>query len=331
MRAVVIHAYGTPDVLVVEDLAIPAPAPGQVLIRVEAVSVNYADIVRRSNDPYPVPTPLPAILGGEVAGYIEAVGEGVTRFSVGDPVFGLLGDGGGYAQYAVADVGHVIGLPAGFDLDIACTLVVAGVTAYQTLKEAGQLQPGETVFVPGAVGGVGSYVLQLARILGAGAVIAGASTRDRRDEALKRGADHAVDYTSDDWPQQVKVLTGGRGADVVLDMAGGKMFGQSLAALAPFGRLVVYGTASREPTTLAPRALMPQNQTVTGYYVAQWFAGRPERSVSAFHALVDLIVGGKLDVAVANRLPLSRAAEAHKTMEGRQATGKFVLKPWAEA
>jgi len=329
MKAVVIREYGTSDVLKVEDMPTPTAGPGQILMRVEAVSVNYADIVRRRNDPYPVPTPLPNVLGGEVAGFVEALGDGVTGFAVGDTVFGLLGDGGGYAQYAVVNAAHVIPLPKGFDLDIACTLVVAGVTAYQTLKESGQLQPGESIFIPGAVGGVGSYAVQLAKILGAAKVIAGAGTAERRDEALKRGADHAIDYTADDWPEQVKALTDGRGADVVLDMAGGKIFDQSLEALAPFGRLIVYGSASRDSTSLVPRSLMAKNQTVTGYYVVQWFAGRPKRSVDAFNALVDLIVAGKLNVSVASRLPLDRAGEAHDMMSTRKSTGKFVLKPWA--
>ncbi len=278
MKAVVMHAYGTPDVLKVEEVERPAPGSGQLLLRVEAVSVNYADIVRRRNDPYPVPTPLPAILGGEVAGIIEELGEGVTSLAVGDAVFALLGDGG-YAQYAVAGAAQVIPLPTDFDLDQACTLVVAGVTAYQTLKESGQLQPGETVFIPGALGGVGSYALQLAKHFGAGKVIAGASTAARRAVLIRRGADHAIDHMDPEWPVQVKSLTGGRGADVVLDMAGGKVFHQSLAALAPFGRLVVYGTAGREPTTFAPPALLPRSQTVVGYYVAHWFAERPARSI----------------------------------------------------
>jgi NADPH2:quinone reductase len=332
MKAVVIQSYGTPDVLSVEEVEKPTPGKGQILVRVEAVSVNYADIVRRRNDPYPVPTPLPAILGGKVAGHVEALGEGVANFAIGAPVFALLGGGGkgGYAQYAVADVGQVMPLPAGFDLDIACTLVVAGVTAYQTLKEAGRIESGESVFIPGALGGVGSYALQLAKHFGAGLVIGGAGSAARCEEVLRRGADHAVDYTADDWPDQVKRVTGGKGADVVLDMAGGKLFQQSLAALAPFGRLVVYGSASREPSTLIPKILMPQNQTVTGYYVANWFAGRPQRSIEAFKALVDLIRTGKLDVAMAGRLPLSGAAEAHRTMETRQAVGKLVLKPWLE-
>jgi NADPH2:quinone reductase len=329
LKAVVINAYGTSDVLAVENVAIPVVGPGQVLLKVEAVSVNYADIVRRRNDPYPIPTPLPAILGGEVAGTIEAVGEGVTKFRGGEVVFALLsGGGGGYAQFAVADENMAIQLPPGFDLDVACTLVVAGVTAYQALKDAGQLNAGESVFIPGAAGGVGSYAIQLARHFGAGIIIGGASTPGRREEVLKRGATHMVDYTSEDWPNEVKRLTGGTGADLVLDMAGGKVFGQSLEALAPFGRLVVYGTASRERSTLVPQALMARNQTVTGYYVAHWFAARPKQSLEAFNSLVELIKSGKLDVAVAKVLPLSGAAEAHRTMEGRQATGKLVLKPW---
>jgi NADPH2:quinone reductase len=333
MKAAVIHAYGDPDVLKVEDVPTPVPKEGQVLVRVEAVSVNYADIVRRRNDPYPVPTPLPAILGGEVAGTVEAVGPGVWGLDVGDRVFALLGGGGsgGYAQYAVASATHVIPLPDGFDFDTACTLVVAGVTAYQALLEAGQLKPGESVFIPGALGGVGSYAVQLAKIFGAGLVIAGAGTAGRRAQALARGADHAVDYTSPDWPERVRELTGGKGADVVLDMAGGEVFTQSLSALASFGRLVVYGTASRQQATLAPRSLLAKNQAVVGYYVAEWFAGRPRQSVEAFNALVRLITSGELDVAIADRLPLERAAEAHAAMQGRQALGKFVLKPWLDA
>jgi NADPH2:quinone reductase len=292
MKAVVIQSYGTPDVLQVQDVSPPLPGLGQILLRVEAVSVNYADIVRRRNDPYPIPTPLPAILGGEAAGVVEALGAGVTSVKVGDVVFALLGHGG-YAQYAVAEAAQVIRLPAGFDLDLACTLVVAGVTAYQTLKEAGQLQPGESVFIPGALGGVGSYAVQLARHFGAAMVIAGGSTAERRAALLRRGADHAIDSLDPTWPNQVKAVTGGR-----------------------------------EPTTFAPPVLLARNQSVVGYYVSAWFALRPKRSMEAFQALVELIQSGMINVAVANRLPLAGAAEAHLAMQERRATGKFILKPW---
>ena len=330
MKAVMLRTHGGPEVLRIEEFPKPQPGLGQVLIRVEAASVNYADIVRRRNDPYPLPTPLPAILGSEVAGYIEEVGKDVTAFRRGDRVFALFGGNGlgGYAQFALADVVNVIPLEPHLDLDVACTLVVAGVTAFQMLKEAGRLQPGESVFIPGAAGGVGGYALQLAKVLGAGIVIAGASTPERRKQALAQSADYAIDYTQPGWSDEVKRLTAGRGADVVLDMTGGSFFDQSLAALAPFGRLVVCGSASRERSTLAPQRLMPLNQAVIGYYVSHSFKARPERAQKAFDTVADLVLSRRIRVAVAERLPLEGAAEAHRIMETRRSTGKFVLKPW---
>ena len=330
MKAVMLRTHGGPEVLRIEEFPKPQPGLGQVLIRVEAASVNYADIVRRRKDPYPLPTPLPAILGSEVAGYIEEVGKDVTAFRRGDRVFALFGGNGlgGYAQFALADVVNVIPLEPHLDLDVACTLVVAGVTAFQMLKEAGRLQPGESVFIPGAAGGVGGYALQLAKVLGAGIVIAGASTLERRKQALAQSADYAIDYTQPGWSDEVKRLTAGRGADVVLDMTGGSFFDQSLAALAPFGRLVVYGSASRERSTLVPQRLMPLNQAVIGYYVSHWFKARPERAQKAFDTVADLVLSQRIRVAVAERLPLEGAAEAHRIMETRRSTGKFVLKPW---
>jgi NADPH:quinone reductase len=329
MKAVLMHAHGGPEVLQVQEVSKPLPREGEVLVRVESASVNYADIVRRRNDPYPLPTPLPAILGSEVAGVIEATGENVEGLRPGDRVFAFFGGNGlgGYAEFALVEAANVMALDPKLDLDIASTLVVAGVTAFQMLNEAGRLQPGESVFVPGAAGGVGSYAIQLAKILGAGTVIAGAGTPERQTQALARGADHAIDYTKSDWPREVKRLTGGRGADLVLDMIGGSFFDQSLAALAPFGRLVVYGTASRQPSSLVPQRLMPMNQTVTGYYVSHWFKARHERARNAFAAVAELVLNKRLQVEIAAQLPLEKAAEAHRIMEARQATGKYVLKP----
>ena len=329
MKAVMLRAHGEPEMLRLEEVSKPQPGADEVLIRIEAASVNYADIVRRRGDLYPLPTPLPAVLGSEASGVIEAVGEGVTDFVPGDRVFAFFGGNGlgGYAEYALAASADVIKVDPKLDLDIASTLVVAGVTALQMLTEAGRLEPGEAVFIPGGAGGVGSYAIQLAKILNAGLVIAGASTPDRREHALGRGADHAVDYTKPDWPREVKRLTGGGGANVVLDMSGGSFFDQSLAALAPFGRLVVYGTATRQPSTFVAQRLMPMNQTVTGYYVSHWFKARPKRAQQAFDTLARLVLEKRLHVDLAGRLPLVEAAEAHRIMESRQATGKYVLKP----
>lgn len=334
MHAIVLRQHGSWQNLTPEDVPIPSPGPGQVRIKVESASVNYADIVRRRNDAYPMPIHLPAVLGGEVAGTIDAIGDGVdpSRWTVGSRVFAVMPSGGigGYAQFAVADIASVIPIAAELDFDIACTLVVAGVTAYQTLKEAGRIEAGDSVFIPGASGGVGAYAVQLAKLLGAATVIAGASTAEKRAQALRAGADHAVDYTAKGWADQVKIMTGGRGADIILEMAGGTFFNESLAALAPFGRLVVYGTASRERSTMVPQALLGPCQTVAGYYVSNWFTARKEATMRAFETLNDLILSGKLQVDIGARLPLHMAGEAHRIMENRQANGKIVLKPWAD-
>lgn len=329
MKQVQFSETGDADVLKVVEVARPEPGPNQVLVRVESASVNFADIVRRRGDPYPgAVATLPAVPGTEVAGYVEAVGEGVTGLAVGDTVFAsaVLG---GYSQYLVAEAAETLKLPEGLDLDVACTLVVAGVTAYQILADLARVTPGDTVFIPGAAGGVGNYAVQLARILGAKLIIAGAGSEDRRKQALAYGADHAVDYGLATWPDEVKKLTDGRGADVILDMIGGSFFGQSLTALAPFGRLVVFGNVSLEVPTFTPLQLIGSGQSVSGYYVGTWLAGRPVESQRAFEALVGLIQAGRLKVEISEKLPLERAADAHRLIEQRQAIGKMILKPWA--
>lgn len=328
MKQVSFSETGDAGVLKLTEVVQPVPGPTQVLVRVEAASVNFADVVRRSGAPYPVPTPLPAVPGSEVAGFVEAVGSDVKDLAVGDPVFALT-DLGGYSQYLVSEAAGTFKLPEGFDLDIACTLVVAGVTAYQMLAEVAQVKPGDTVFIPGAAGGVGNYAVQLARILGAKLVIAGAGSEVRRKQALANGADHALDYSLVTWPDELRRLTDGKGADVVLDMIGGSFFNQSLAALAPFGRLVVYGNVSGELAQFAPIQLLGSGQSVAGYYVGQWFAGRPVESRRAFDTLVGLVQAGRLRVEISEKFPLERAAEAHQLIEQRQAVGKTILKPWA--
>lgn len=329
MKQVQFSETGAADVLKVVEVARPEPGPGQVLIRVESASVNYADIVRRRGDPYPGADPvLPAVPGTEVAGFVEAVGEGVTNLAVGDTVFASK-DLGGYSQYLVADALGTFKLPEGFDLDVACTLVVAGVTAYQMLADVARIDTSDTVFIPGAAGGVGNYAVQLARILGAKLIIAGAGSEERRKQALAYGADHAVDYGLATWPDEVKKLTGGKGADIVLDMIGGAFFEQSLAALAPFGRLVVFGNVSRDVAKFVPVRLIGTGQSLTGYYVGNWFAARPVESKAAFDTLIDFVHSGRLKVEISEKLPLARAADAHRLIEERQAIGKIILKPWA--
>lgn len=336
MQAIQMTRHGSPDVLVLTDVPTPVPGPGQVLIKVESAGVNYADLIRRRNDPYPFPTPLPFTPGGEVAGRVEAVGAGVEAPPVGSAVFALVGDDGanGYAQYALADAARVVPLPPSITVDAAAGIIVAGTTAMLTLGEVARLGSGETVLVQGAGGGVGGYAVQLAKLLGA-TVLATASTEARRAAAKALGADHVLDSTTD-WAAEVLALTNGRGADVVLDLGGGASFEHSLASLAPFGRLVVLGMASGAPLTLTDTTIRrcfydpAPNQSLHAFNLGMYFGLRPAVAGHALMAFIAHVAAGEIAVPVGAVLPLSGAAEAHRLIESRQSTGKVVLKPWLE-
>lgn len=338
MKAIQIDRYGPPEVLSYVELPTPSPGPGQVLIKVEAAAVNYADVMRRSNAPYPFPTPLPFIPGGEVAGVVAALGAGVAGPPVGTPVFALVGRDGstGYAQYALADAAQVVPIPPGLSADEACALVVAGATALLLLREVARLRPGERVLIPGAGGGVGAYAVQLARLLGAETVIGAASAPEKQTLARDLGADHVVDSTRPDWPEQVRELTGGYGVDVLLEMSGGPALAQGLRCLAPFGRAVVYGMASREPLQLDQETLLrffynpSPNQSLHVFNLGLWFGLRPQAAVAALRDLIGYAASGQVKVAIGQTLPLARAAEAHRLLEARQSVGKLILKPWVE-
>jgi NADPH:quinone reductase len=249
MKAVRAHSFGSPDVLIYEEVPTPLAGPGQIRIRVEAAAVNYADIMRRSNTAYPFPTSLPYMPGSEVAGTVDQLGEGVAGPAVGTPVFALVGRDGssGYAQFAVAEATQVIPIPPGLSVEQACALVVAGASAMLILRDVAGLREGQSVLIPGAGGGVGSYAIQIAKLLGAKLVIGAASSPAKREAAQAYGADAVVDYTQPNWPEHVYKITEGAGVDVVLESSGSALFAQSLSCLAPFGRMVVYGMASRQP------------------------------------------------------------------------------------
>lgn len=337
MKVAQIHDYGSPDVLQYETVDDLSPAAGEVLIRVESASVNYSDVARRSNAIYPFPTPLPFIPGSEVAGVIEALGEGVESLAMGTPVFALVGAGSnGYAQYALTPADRVIPIPPGVNPDVAAALPIAGTTALMLLRETVQLREGETVFIQGAAGGVGSYAVQLAKLLGAGKVIGGVSSEGKKQKVMALGADAAVDYTQADWTEQVRQLTAGRGADIILEMSGGDVFAQGLTCLAPFGRIVVYGMASGKPLTFDEQSIIKffydpsLNQSIQVFNFGLWFGMRTEAAAKAMGDLIGYVASGQVKVQVDHVLPLSKAAEAHRMLEGRKTTGKIILKPWLE-
>jgi len=329
MKAVRFHKTGGPEVLVYEDVPDPIPAAGQVLIRVEAAGMNFADVMRRRGDDYPEPSPPPFILGAEVAGTIAALGEGVTGIEAGTPVLATPG-AGGYAQFICVPAATVFPLPSGFSAVQAAALVGHGLTAAIALRDAARLAQGETVLVEAAAGGVGSFAVQLAKLFGAGKVIAAASTPEKRAIAERLGADASVDYTAPNWSEQVRALTDGRGVDVVLETAGGEAVAQALDAMAPFGRMVFLGQSSGKTAFVDPWQLTVPNRTVTGFYIGSYLAF-PELIQSTLGEIIGFLMAGKLSLQVGTVLPLSQAAQAHRLMEERKTTGKVVLQPWAEA
>jgi NADPH:quinone reductase len=335
MRAIQMTEPGGPEVLRLVEAPTPVPGPGEVLIRVDAAAVNFADVMRRRGDAYPIPTPSPFVPGSEVAGTVAAVGDGVDHLPVGTAVFGIVGvdPSGGYAEFAVASASNIIPIPPGLEPDVAAGIVVAGLTATMVLAEAAKVVDGDSVFVPAAAGGVGSYAVQIAELLGAGDVIAAASTPDKREIALKLGADHAVDYSAANWTQTVRELTGDRGVDVALEMSGPASLNKTLGILAPFGRLVVYGAVNGTTAELDRAALLgllydPQpNQSLTSFNLGVWFQYRASAAVACLERLVGWIATGQLVTPSVLALPLADAAEAHHLLETGSTTGKVVLKP----
>jgi NADPH:quinone reductase len=335
MKAVQIRAHGGPDVLEYVDVAEPVAGPGQILIRVESAAVNFSDTMRRSNAPYPFPTVLPFIPGGEVAGTVEALGEGVDGPAVGTAVFALAGPDGqtGYAQYCVANAQMVIPRPPTVSADEAAAIMVAGGTAMIMLKETARLSAGESVLIEGAGGGVGTYAVQIAKALKAGVIIGTAGSHERRIAALALGADHAIDYTLPDWADRVRVVVPG-GVDVVLQMNGAPTMSTAFSTLGLFGRMIVFGYASGQQGSLTPEEqhglfyAPVLNQSVTGFNIGLYFGVRPDLAVPALTELIGLVASRQVIPRIGQVLPLADAAKAHAMLADRASIGKIILKPW---
>jgi NADPH:quinone reductase len=335
MKAIQITRFGGPEVLEYVDVPDPEPGPGEILVRVEAVSVNWSDTMRRSDAVYPFPTRLPFIPGGEVAGTVEALGDGVDGPPVGTPVFALVGaDGsGGYAQFAVAAAVMVIPRPPTVSTSEAAAIMVAGGTAMVMLEHAARLLPGESLLVEGAGGGVGTYAIQIAKAMEAGVVIGAAGSEPRRELARTVGADHVIDYGDARWPDQLRDVVP-HGVDVALQCTGAATMSGTLASLAPFGRMVVYGYASGTTGALTAadqEALFYRpvlNQSVSGFNIGLYFGLRPDVAVPALTRLIEFVAAGTVVPHIGAVLPLADAAHAHRLLEARGTVGKVILQPW---
>ena len=314
MKAIQITTFGGPDSMDLVDLIDPVATSGFEVIDVTAIGVNYADTHQTENS-YLSPQKLPLVPG------IEVVGTTSTGRRVLTPVIS-----GGYAQKALAYSAAMIDIPEGVSDSQALCMLVQGSTAWHILKTVGHLKAGECVVVHAAAGGVGSIAIQLAKMWGA-KVIAVASTEGKRALATSLGADAVVDANEVNLADALLTANGGKPVDLVLEMVGGKTFDQSLEVLAPFGRLIIYGMASRmQPTPIHPGSLMAGSKTITGFWLSHCFGSKTLLN-DVIAELFDLVQSGDLKPVLGATFGLSQARAAHQAMLARETTGKITLDP----
>jgi NADPH2:quinone reductase len=323
MRAVQIEQFGGPEVLQVADVPEPVPGEGEVLIEVERAGMNFADTHQRENS-YLARFELPLILGGEVSGTVAKPADGLEP---GRRVVAMIPHGG-YAEYAAAPAATTFPLPDGVDGGAALALLIQGLTAWHLFRTSAKLAPGESVVVVSGAGGVGSLAVQLAKPLGAGRVIATASSEEKRRKALELGADAAVDPAEQDLTAAIRDANEGKPVDIVLEMSGGRVFDACLDAVAPFGRLVAYGIAGREPNTVQSGALMRKSRAVIGFWLMHCL-GRPEMLDEPLRDLFERVARGDLRPQVGATYPMSEVRRAHEDLQGRRTSGKLLLDPSA--
>ena len=323
MRAVICHAWGEVETLTVENVASPTPARGQVLIDVEASGVNYADAIMVAGR-YQTKPPLPFSPGLETAGVITACGEGVTRFSPGDRVMAILAYGG-LAELAVADEIETFAIPDAMPFEEAGAFPIAYISSHVAIRWQGRLEPGETLLVLGAAGGVGLTAVEIGKAMGA-RVIAGASSAEKLAVAREHGADAAVNYATESLTERVLALTDGKGADVCFDPIGGPLFDAALSALGWGGRILLVGFVGGVQQISANRLLVKHRAALgSSLRYFRWHA--PDKLRRSVDELLRWYDEGKVRPLVSRRLPLERTIEAIRLLTDRTAFGKIVIVP----
>ena len=322
MKAIRATEFGGPKVLSLVDIPTPTPGAGDVLVRVAAAGVNYMDVGQRAGR-RPGTTP-PFIPGGEASGTVEAVGEGVTDLAPGDRVmFAMVPDT--YAEFAVAPAARALRVPPEIELVEAGAIPLQGLTAHYLLHEFAPVGPGTIVLVHAVAGGMGLLLTQWATHLGAH-VIGTTSTTAKAERAKAAGARDVILYTQSDFAEEVKRITGGRGADLILDAVGKSTFPGDLEAVRTRGHVVVYGAASGQIDPISPNALAPRALTVSGGSLFNFVATRDE----LVRRTTDVMTGireGWLKLTIDRRMPLAQAADAHRALEARETSGKLLLVP----
>jgi NADPH2:quinone reductase len=323
MTAIGIKSPGKPEVLVPEERPVPAPAAGEILVKVAAAGVNRPDVMQRMGL-YPPPPGAPDIPGLEIAGEVVALGAGVTRWKTGDKVCALV-IGGGYAEYCLAHESHALPVPAGFSMAEAAAIPETFFTVWHNVFERGALKSGETLLVHGGSSGIGTTAIQLAKEFGA-RVIVTAGSDDKCEACRKLGADVAINYKTQDFVAETKAATGGKGADVILDMVGGDYIERNYEAAAVEGRIVQIAFQGSPKANVDFRRIMLKRLHHTGSTLrSRSVADKGLIAQAIAERVVPLLAAGKVKPIMDSTFPLAEAAKAHARMESSAHIGKIVL------
>lgn len=323
MKAIRVERLGPPDVMELQDVPAPTPGPGEVRIEVEAVGINFADVLSVAGE-YLTRTRVPYTPGMEFAGIVESLGEGVTGVQVGQRV-AALGGSGALARYSVVNAAGLIPVPENLSGAQSAAFPVSYFTAYHGLKTLGRGVEGEWVLVQAAAGALGTASIQLAKAMGMH-VIALASTDEKLALARDLGADVTILQDDPDRVQKVRDAAGGKGVPLILEVVGGNRFQESLDMAAPQGRIIVIGNASREQANLRPVELMKRNLTVTGLWLTSLMNDRAA-TMQAAQALAGLVGSGKVTPQVGPTYALADSARAFQDLLDRKTTGKVIIEP----
>jgi NADPH2:quinone reductase len=320
-KQVMFNQYGAPDVLELIETELPDPGPGQVMIRTEAIGVNYSDALRRKNS-YFQPTPLPFVPGGEVVGEVIAVGPEVAILP-GTRVLAILPSGGGYASLVTAIAQYCIPLPEALDPKVSTAIFIQGSTAQLMVSElAGDLR-GKTVLVNAASGGVGSLLVQLLKAEGA-VVAAACSSEEKLSIAQQNGATILVNYSRPGWDEQLKDRVDG-GVDLVFETVGGDVYDSSVRLLKDGGRMIIYGCAGGVQGTVHPEYFVDRSLSLTSFNLAHFITTRTGAWMEAMQGFMGKLIQGSIRVSTIHSYPLEQVAAVHQMIEDRKTTGKVVL------
>jgi NADPH2:quinone reductase len=323
MKAVLCKAFGPPESLILEETDAPEAGLGQVLVDVHASALNFPDVLMIEGK-YQSRPPFPFSPGGEIAGTVAALGDGVDGFAVGDNVFGGIGVGG-FAEQVAVPAGALVHMPDGMSYAQASGISTTYGTSYYALKQRAELVPGETLLVLGAAGGVGLAAVELGKAMGA-RVIAAASSAEKLAVARDAGADELIDYSDGELKDKVKALTDGKGADVIYDPVGGSLFDQCMRSINWYGRVLVIGFAAGDIPRVPINLILLKSCQLVGVFFGAWSAKNPAESRRNLEEVLDFYRAGKIQALVGREYPMAQYAEALRCLSERRAIGKVVLK-----